>query len=582
MGERSETGANPVTAGSGEDATSSEASQPSLQRAADSLRSYAASFPFPGLFLGVLFLCLSLTPSLLPRSALLQGGLSGITAAVGYGIGVGLITLWRYLQLPEPPPKAKRIIELASTVVLGVMLVWFLANTVRWQDNLRAIFGMDPVSDAGYAIVALLIGAVVWWLIVAIARLTMRFVRWFMRRLESLLPPRVGRVLGLGLGVLLIIGLVNGVILDWAVSALNNAFRVENSLTDEGVTQSTSRLRSGGPDSLVSWDSLGRQGRKWIALGPTAEEIDAFSGGGALEPIRVYVGLSSANTHEERAQLALDELIRTGAFERDVLVLATSTGSGGIDPNGIASLEYELNGDTAAVGFQYSYLPSWLSYFVDQETAREASTTTFNTIHDYWRGLDPESRPRFYLFGVSLGSFGSETSSTTIRVVDAPISGAVWAGPTFMNEQWVSLTTNRDEGSPAWLPIFEDGVVVRFTSREDALDVPSGEWRDARYVYVQHPSDPVSFFSFDLLLHEPEWLKGERPAEMSPDLNWYPFITFWQVALDLPMGGSVPPGYGHNFGSAEYVDTWSAITEPGGWTNAKAEALKVLLPAGAE
>jgi uncharacterized membrane protein len=69
---------------------------------------------------------------------------------------------------------------------------------------------------------------------------------------------------------------------------------------------------------------------------------------------------------------------------------------------------------------------------------------------------------------------------------------------------------------------------------------------------------------------------------MSPDMRWYPYVTFWQVLLDLPMGGSVPPGYGHNFGSASYVDAWAAMTQPPGGTDAKAEALKTLLPAGAE
>ncbi len=548
----------------------------------DRLRSHAGSYPFPGLFLAVVFLCLSLTPSLLPRSALFQGVLSGITAGVGYGVGVALITVWRYLELPEPGPKETRLIKLVSSVGLAIVLVWFVVNAVRWQENLRTIFGMEPIPDVAYRTVALLVAFLVWLLVVAIGRLTVRIVRWFMRRLESLLPPRVGRVLGVAVGVLLILGLVSGVLLEGAVGALNNVFRIENSFTDEDVVPTTSPLRSGGPGSVVSWDSLGRQGRRWIALGPTAEEINRLSGGGALEPIRVYAGLSSADTYERRAQLVVDELIRTGAFERDILVLATSTGSGGIDPNGIASLEYMHNGDTATAGIQYSYLPSWLSYFVDREAAREAATTTFNAIHDHWRTLDPQDRPRFYLFGVSLGSFGSEASSTSIRVVDAPISGAVWVGPTFMNEQWVSITANRDEGSPAWLPIFDEGIVVRFTGRENVLDLPTGEWRDARYVYVQHPSDPVSFFSFDLLLHRPAWLNGERSPEMSPDIHWYPFVTFWQVALDLPMAGNVPPGYGHNYGSASYVDTWAAITEPESWTDEKAVALKALLPAGAE
>ncbi|WP_284329407.1 alpha/beta-hydrolase family protein [Demequina litorisediminis] len=103
---------------------------------------------------------------------------------------------------------------------------------------------------------------------------------------------------------------------------------------------------------------MGRQGRSFVSTGPTASEIDATSAGGALEPVRAYVGLRSADSLEERAQLLLDELIRTDAFDREILVVATTTGTGYLDPHGVDSLEYLWNGDTAIAGMQYSYLPS--------------------------------------------------------------------------------------------------------------------------------------------------------------------------------------------------------------------------------
>ena len=55
---------------------------------------WAASFGFGGLAVGWIFLNLSMTPSLLPRGPLLQGILSGIATAFGYGIGVGLLAIW--------------------------------------------------------------------------------------------------------------------------------------------------------------------------------------------------------------------------------------------------------------------------------------------------------------------------------------------------------------------------------------------------------------------------------------------------------------------------------------------------------
>src|SRR4030095_7932846 len=131
-------------------------------------------------------------------------------------------------------------------------------------------------------------------------------------------------------------------------------------------------LRSGGPGSLVSWASLGNQGRTFVAGGPSMDELRQFGGTGAAHPIRVYAGLDSAPTSRERAALAVRELQRTGAFSRRVLCVITTTGTGWVDPLAVEPLEYLYNGDTAMVGLQYSYLPSWLSFLVDKERAHEA------------------------------------------------------------------------------------------------------------------------------------------------------------------------------------------------------------------
>src|SRR5690606_20025355 len=109
--------------------------------------------------------------------------------------------------------------------------------------------------------------------------------------------------------------------------------------------QPNSALRSGSPASLLRWEELGRAGREFVAAGPSARDISAVSGQDALEPIRVYVGLRSAETSEQRATLALEELKRTGAFDRSLLVVVTPTGSGWVDPGAIDSVEYLQHGD---------------------------------------------------------------------------------------------------------------------------------------------------------------------------------------------------------------------------------------------
>jgi Alpha/beta-hydrolase family len=64
-----------------------------------------------------------------------------------------------------------------------------------------------------------------------------------------------------------------------------------------------------------------------------------------MEPIRVYVGLRSAETPAQRAKLALEELKRAGAFERSWLIVTTPTGTGWVDPGAMDSVEYLHDGD---------------------------------------------------------------------------------------------------------------------------------------------------------------------------------------------------------------------------------------------
>jgi uncharacterized membrane protein len=95
-----------------------------------------------------------------------------------------------------------------------------------------------------------------------------------------------------------------------------------------------------------------------------------------------------------------------------------------------------------------------------------------------------------------------------------------------------------------------------------------------RFVYIQHASDPMTFFSTDLLYRRPSWLEGKRGPDVSPYLSWLPIVTFLQVAFDLPMATTVPHGYGHNYAPSSYIDAWIAVTEPPDWSADDTERLK--------
>ncbi len=535
----------------------------------------------PGVFVALFFFALSLQPSLLPRSSLFQGFVSGMTMVIGYGLGVLAHWVWRFLELPTPRRggPVRRSVYWFSVVFVGAVTMASVWRQVGWQNDVRSLMGMDPISPTVWFPIAV-ITLVVAILVLVLARSIRKLFRFFTRWVNKIAPRRVAQLLG-GLALVLLAAfLVNGVLVTAFFSVANQAYSVRDTATTEGITQPVASERSGSPQSLVEWETLGRKGRDFVGSGPSVEDLNSFNGMGALQPIRVYAGLKSADTLQERADLVLEELKRTGAFERDVLVVATTTGTGFLVPDAMDPLEYLYNGNSAIVGVQYSYLPSWISLLADQEITAETSRVVFDTIHAYWASLTETSRPEIYLFGLSLGSFGVESILTSINIINEPVDGALMTGPPFVNGLWNDLTNDRDPRSAPWQPIYQNGRTVRFTATPNALSVLTGEWDDTKVIYVQHASDPVSFFSPDLALTEPDWLKdGQRGPDVSSGMIWFPIITMWQVGVDLPVAGNVPAGHGHLYTKREYLDAWVALTEPDGWLSTESQRLADFLAA---
>src|SRR5262249_44753251 len=66
----------------------------------------------------------------------------------------------------------------------------------------------------------------------------------------------------------------------------------------------------------------------------SAQELAMFHGADArlAAPVRVYVGVRSADSAQHQAQLAVRELERAGGFDRKVLVVWVPTGTGWMVP----------------------------------------------------------------------------------------------------------------------------------------------------------------------------------------------------------------------------------------------------------
>jgi uncharacterized membrane protein len=521
------------------------------------------------------FACLAFTPSLLPRSALLQGVVCGITAAIGYGVGVTGAWTWRAFadRDPRPPrPGAWRVFAISAVVALA--LAFGLGQW--WQAQLRDLMG-SPTPNPLLLVLLPVVAVAIFTGLVALSRSLRGLYHWVAGRLRRWMGPRAARALGWVLVVAVTWLVTNGLLLDGLADLADRGFSVRNSATAEGVVAPTSGLRSGGPGSLVSWESLGRQGRTITGTGPSAKEIAAFTGSPAKEPIRAYAGTVSAGDVEQRAALAVADLERAGGFDRGNLLVATTTGSGWLDSGAIDSFEYLTGGDSAIVAMQYSYLPSWLSYLVDQEEAREAGRQLFDAVYDHWSKLSPADRPRLFVFGLSLGSFGGETAFSGEYDLRNRTAGALFAGPPNFNTLYREFTDHRDTGTLEVEPVYKGGRTVRFTNDVAATVPPaSTPWDGPRVLYLQHPSDPIVWWSPRLIWDEPDWMGEPHGRDVLDAMVWIPAVTFWQVTADLPLATGVPDGHGHEY-HREFVDGWATVLHPAGWTPDKAERLREII-----
>jgi uncharacterized membrane protein len=526
-----------------------------------------------GLVIGAIFLAASLTPSLIPRSLLFQGALAGICFAIGYGIGVMLRALWFYLELPAVRGRTRQIgiwIAAAAAVTIVFVFAWRASDQ---QNSIRVLMNMPPVDSARPLEVAV-IAAIVFAALVLLARLIGTVFAMISRRADRYVPARVSRVIAVALSAILVLIVVNGVLYKGVIRSADYSLRTLDELMEPDVAQPAEPMRTGSDASLIRWTELGRRGREFVTAGPGSSEIEEFLGRPALQPIRVYAGLGSAEDVEDRARLALDELVRVGSFDRSILVIAVPTGTGWMDPGATDTLEFLHAGDTAIVAVQYSYLTSPLSLFVEPDYSIAAGRALFRAVYGYWSRLPKNSRPRLYLHGLSLGAFSSEQSFRMHEIVADPFNGAVWSGPPFASPEWQSATRERNAGSPEWLPRFGDGSIIRFTNQENALDITGAHWGPMRLVYLQYASDPITFFTRDSWYRKPDWMSAPLGPDVSSKLRWYPGVTFLQLIVDMAVGLSVPIGFGHNFAPQHYIDAWIAVTEPQGWNEQSVERLK--------
>ena len=512
-----------------------------------------------GFGLSAAFYCLSYTPSLLPRAWFLQAVVAGLTAAIGYAIGTAigaLVRLWWW-----PGRRTERIAWRVLFVLVPPLVLLFLWLGTRWQRELRFRLGMPPQQE--YDLISTVgVSLLTFGALLLVARCLRLATHGIARLFGHLVPESAAYCAGFVVVTLLSWTAFDGLLVGNLYTTADRSAAVTDSGTGRGVLPPASPLRSGSAQSLVSWESLGRQGRNFVAKAPGRDQLAAFAGRPVADPVRLYAGLSSAGSVTDRAALIVREMDRTGAFDRAVIAVFTPTGTGWVDNDVPSALEYMYAGNTALVSMQYSYLPSSISFAVDRSTVVEAASALITAVRTRWAAMPSGQRPRLLIFGESLGSYGTEKTFGTAERMVAGADGILLAGPTFANPIHRSLTADRAPGTTVWDPSYP-ALPIELSAEAAELRTLAGP--PPKVVYMQNSSDPVVWWSPSLLWQKPGWLSGRRGPDVSPDMHWYPVVTFWQTTVDLVFANKAPTGHGHVYKSGA-VDGWAALAPPPGWT----------------
>jgi uncharacterized membrane protein len=347
---------------------------------------------------------------------------------------------------------------------------------------------------------------------------------------------------------------INGAL--WA-AALTTAYNAgvgyigrANAKVEPGYSEPpASAFVSGGPASTSPFEDLGQQGRRYVTDTLTPELIaSVLDEPVTTHPIRVFVGFDSEPLYQTgRAELALEELERMGAYDRRYLLLVSPTGTGWVDQTMIESAELLARGDIATACIQYGRFPSFLSV---QKVAlgRAQFRLLLLGVKERLRERPPEARPKVLVFGESLGAW---TSSDVVMFQGIEgfdhygIDRALWVGLPGL-AKW-----SRNGMAGGRSSLVPPGTVTVIDRPEELDPLDSSERDRLRAVILSHANDPIAALVPDLLVQRPAWLGDDRGRGVPARMRWRPIVTFWQTAIDAGNAMVTVPGkfgsYGHDY-----------------------------------
>ena len=523
---------------------------------------------FLGVIAALAMYAVSVAPSLMARSWAWHAVASGVLVSCGYVVGVVIQNVGaRVIAMTGLTIRASEPVEIGFRVCIAALFaIWWLYAVI--QSYRRARVAARLVNMPGETFGEYLLGTagtvvIVWCLILIVGALN-RVGRMLIGALGVYMPRPAAIVVGVAILAAIVFFLTSNVILRGGIGFFRHHAEQMNTRTARGIYKPFVPERSASPASPVTWESVGGQGRVFLGRGPSRLDIAQVTGGEAMEPIRVYSGMPAGGAGiEQAAATVVAELRRTGAFDRAVILIAASTGSGWVDEWQVQPLEFLTRGNCATASLQYSYVPSALNWLTGLEPAQEASAVLFRAVRAELDAMDEADRPALFVCGESLGAFASQSVFSSVEEALSQVDGALWVGTPAFTPMHAELTSARHKGSPEVAPVVYNGRRVRFVNepsdlRTDLYGRELGPWGFPRIVYAQHASDPVVWWNRKMLWTQPDWLRERAGRDVSPFVEFTRFVTFIQVLADLPVAGTAPGGHGHTY-NEELIPLWRAI-----------------------
>ena len=523
---------------------------------------------FLGVIAALAMYAVSVSPSLMARSWAWHAVASGILVACGYVAGVVVQNVAQLvIRLTGLTISASEPVELGFRIGIGALFaLWWIYAVIQSYRRARkaaALVNM-PGETFGEYLLGTAGAVVVSWMLLRIVGALNGLCWMLIASLDAHMPRPAAIVVSMVILFAIMFFLTSKVILRGGIGFFRRKAEQLNMRTARGIYQPFVPERSASPASSVTWESVGGQGRVFLGRGPSRLDIAQVCGGVAMEPIRVYSGMPTGGSGiEQAAATVVAELHRTGAFDRAVILIAASTGSGWVDEWQVQPLEFLTRGNCATASLQYSYVPSALNWLTGLEPAQEASAALFAAVRAELDLMDEADRPALFVCGESLGAFASQSVFESFEDVLARVDGALWVGTPSFTPMRAALTTARHKGSPEVAPVVHNARRVRFVNepsdlRTDLYGRELGPWGFPRVVYAQHPSDPVVWWTNKLIWTQPDWLRERAGRDVSLNVEFTRFATYIQVLADLPVAGTAPGGHGHTY-HEELIPLWRGI-----------------------